>query len=149
MKYIIVLFLIPLFQIILGGISLWYGLSTYFSQQEFLKNAVETKAFITNYETKAIREGQISDAERSKNTLIFANVEFEVDGVKYSGRLNRSSHDLLESHVTTIYYNKDNPNEFIGLISNDSIITSITIGVAFLVLGFVILIFFIKIFKKK
>ena len=91
--------------LIVGVVLIVVGIVSQISTSKFLKKGIKSDAKITNIITS-------SDADGDLNYDVY--VSFVVDGKVYEGRLSEYSSKMYIGGSTTIYYNPDNPNNFIG-----------------------------------
>jgi len=94
--------------IIVGLIFLIAGVFGQVNNTKFMKTAVETQAMITDIDV--ITKYDRFEDEVSEQHNVY--VEFEVDGVKYSGELDSYHTGMRVGKTTKIYYQADNPNDF-------------------------------------
>lgn len=122
--------------LIVGIILIVAGIVSQINTSNFLKTAIKTDAKITDIITSRDTDGDL-------NHDVY--ISFIVDGKTYEGRLNGYNSSMYTGGLTTIYYNPDNPNDFIG---NDGTFFNcllIALGVAFATVS----IFIIHHFAKK
>ena len=104
----------------IGLILAIVGVAVHINDVNFKESALTTTGTIVD-----ISSYTDSDGDTDYNVVI----EFRVNGKKYSGRLNYYYSSMYEGDSLTIYYDPDNPSDFIG---EDS------------VTGIIVLIIFIK-----
>lgn len=97
--------------LIAGIILIVAGIVSQINTSNFLKTAIKTDAKIT------------ADGDLNHNV----HISFVVDGKTYEGRLNEYSN----SRYIAIYYNPDNPNDFIGSNGTFSNCILIALGIIF------------------
>ena len=115
--------------LIAGIVLIVAGIVSQINTSNFLKTAIKTDAKIT------------ADGDLNHNV----HISFVVDGKTYEGRLNEYNNSMYTGGLTTIYYNPDNPNDFIGSNGTFSNCILIAIGVVFSIVS----IFIIHHFAKK
>ena len=81
------------------------GIFIIVKQSYYVKNGIKTEAVITKIDK------EYSDTNDDDTDIVY--VEFYVDGVKYSGRLDTYIISMKEGKKVKIYYMKDNPEKFI------------------------------------
>lgn len=91
--------------LIVGVVLIVVGIVSQISTSKFLKTAIKADAKITNIITSRDIDGDL-------NHDVY--VSFIADGKVYEGRLSEYSSKMYIGGSTTIYYNPDNPNNFIG-----------------------------------
>lgn len=118
--------------IIFGALIAIFGVYNVNSYLKFKETAVQTTATISNIEVR--EEYDRSDGETTVYHDVY--VEFDVDGEKYEGELNTYHIGMKKGKTVTIYYEKDNPNNFIS--SNNMF------GYVLLIVGGILIIIGIK-----
>ncbi len=103
------------------------GMIYYQFAKQFKKKAIRTTATITEIQVERNSEG----VER-----YIVDVEFEVDGKLYGGRLDNYSSGMCKGGKTEVYYDPANPNKFKSTESNVGAIILILLGVFFLVMKY-------------
>ena len=82
----------------------WFVTNRLEYKQEFLKNANKTTAIITNIEYKS----KINDDE-----IESVYIKYYVNGNEYNGKLDERSNNMYVGKEIDIFYNINNPNDFI------------------------------------
>lgn len=127
---------------IAGMIFVSVGVAVHISDANFKESALTTTGTIID-----IRSSTDSDGDTDYDVV----VEFIVKGQRYSGKLNYYFSSMDEGDTLTIYYNPDNPNDFMGENSVTGLIILIIFGGVFALigLGFVISGFMSKAKRKR
>lgn len=131
-KLVFVVFAIIGIGLIIGGI---FSIK---NSKEFMENAIETYAIITDIQTSRDSDGDIDHD-------VF--VEFEVNGKKYDGELDSYTSGMHEGGTTLIYYNPNNPNDFRSSFSKFGGVILIVLGSIFSAVGIIPI--FVKNMKKS
>lgn len=118
---------------ILGVCWILGGVVYYIFSSNFRKKAIRTTATITEIQMYRNSEG----VEHCN-----VDVEFEVDGKVYGGRLGSfsSARGMWKGGKIEIDYNPDNPNKFKSIGSDRTTIICILVGIFWLVLNYFIFI---------
>lgn len=125
---------------IVGFVFLGAGTLMLVHENEFKKTAVETSATITDIQSYSDTNGDIQ---------YDVYIAFDVDGKRYSGRLNAYSSSMDVGEAVSIYYDPDNPNEFMYGSATVGFIIFIALGGLFSLVGLGIVISSIMKKKKK
>lgn len=113
------------------------------STNEFQKNAIKTEAIITD-----IQSSFYYDDEGNKKKIMDVYVEFEVNGVEYSGKMNTYSISMKEGQKTTIYYNPDDPSDFRGATPTGLNVSRV-MNFGFEIISFMAIIILVIVLLKK
>ena len=124
--------------LIVGIVFVVFGIFSQISTSKFLKTAVKTNATITN-----IIVSRDSDGDLYHNV----SVSFVADGKVYEGTLNEYNSNMYVGGSTTIYYNPDNPDNFIGNGGKSFNYIFIVLGFAFISVAILVMYRFAK--KKQ
>lgn len=94
------------FVVLLAGIIAFLaaGLTSLIREENYVKNGVKADAVI-----KEIKRDVSSDED---NVIYNVFVEFKVDSVKHTGKLDVYESGMKEGSTVTVYYMPDNPDDF-------------------------------------
>lgn len=102
------------------------------NKTEFIKTAEKTTAIITNIDTSMIDD-----------KINRVDIKYSVNNIEYTGILKETSTDMYKGMRIDIYYNLNNPSEFIQYSFMDDILLN-GFGYFVVIVGIFQLIYFIK-----
>lgn len=111
---------------IIGVVFAAIGVMMHVHNTNFKENALTTNGTIID-----IRTYTDSDGDTSHDVF----VEYYVDGVLYDGELNYYTSSMEEGDSVKIYYDPNNPGDFIGEDSTVGLIIFVIIGSVFALIG--------------
>ena len=92
-----------IFVLAFATFQIWFVTNSLEYKQEFLKTANKTTAIITNIEYKSMIDDEIDNVY----------IKYYVDGKEYNGKLDEISSNMYTGKEIDIFYNINNPNDFI------------------------------------
>lgn len=116
------------------------GIISQISTSNFLKTAIKADAKITDIIASRDADGDLDHD---------VYVSFVVDDKIYTGWLNEYSSGMHIGGSTTIYYNPDNPNNFIGSVGKFSAYIFIALGLVFTSVAIFVMYHFAKKNREK
>ncbi len=130
MKKVFLVFFFGIFAI--SGIAvMFFGFNQKNSDEEFIKNSKTAQATITDINTRTTGSG---DDRRTEHDVF---VSFYVDGKKYDGEINSYNSGMHVGNRIKIYYNPDDPDDFISESDANGNIVAILIGTIFALVGII------------
>lgn len=112
--------------LIFGVLFSVFGAFSYVSEQDFKKTALTTNGTIYDI---------VSYSDSDGDTSYDVYVEFYVDGQLYNGKLNYYYSSMDEGDSLTIYYNPEDPSDFVGDGSSTGLILFVVLGGIFGLVG--------------
>jgi len=104
---------------IIGIICLIHGINSYRNLTSLRRIGIEATAVITDIQFRETVEGP-------RRSVVF--IEFNVDGRKYRGALDRSRSGMAVGQNVTVFYHPDNPQNFVTDPNPSGAILYILIG---------------------